>query len=315
MVPLLLFFIGCLSLNSAAFALGPKIEDEIAAYNQHNYAETIAIAKQLTGKNMFNATAHYYMACAYACMGQAQEALEEYSFCDKITNDPYIKNYCDRAIQLLMKEQSPNGHPTNVQVSQSSSSNFQSRQEMEDKIRQIHEDARRDIEDIPRFTPSPVNNRRIRNPEYQDLVQSIRQREMADIERVRHEYLSDSYEMPSYCNQARANYGQANEPNNYPSNYPYNSANNYAHRNPQNIPGAANEAYSLPPNYAQRVNYPNNNYVPPNYQSIPGYQPTKTAASDPALFNVHPLPPPPFPKSALKGAEKALEEKLNEKSD
>jgi tetratricopeptide (TPR) repeat protein len=67
-------------------------------------------------------------------------------------------------------------------------------------------------------------------------------------------------------------------------------------------------------NLNPKIEIPNSQLLTPQYNNLPGYQKKpaydKNAYID-QLFNSTPFPPPPFPASALKGAQKALGKKIN----
>ena len=105
---LLLIILGSLCLEDPALAQTYKLQDLIAAYSQGNYQHVISIGVMLTQQNPNDPRPHYYLANAYVRLGQTKEAIEEYSFCDKITQDPQLKSYCNQALNELISNTQSN---------------------------------------------------------------------------------------------------------------------------------------------------------------------------------------------------------------
>jgi tetratricopeptide (TPR) repeat protein len=96
-----LFFCAAISLSvSAAAASTGSIELScgFAFYRSAHYAEAIIHLTRATDADPYNATAHYYLACAYQQLGRSAQAITHYKLAKELDSDGNIGKYASQAL-------------------------------------------------------------------------------------------------------------------------------------------------------------------------------------------------------------------------
>ncbi len=308
---LLIIILTGLSSENPSFAQALTLQDEISAYNKGDYRQTIYIGQQLTSKNLYDANSHYYMAIAYTRLGQVKEAVEEYSFCDKITDNPQLKAYCDQGLHLLLSNQSNSANNSYLNIAYAmkntqtvqTNQNRQARQAMQEQIRDIRESARAAERSIPRFTYND-NNQRINNPDYRIDIENIRAEERERVTSIREDVNTSPDQLIQSYDQG-PNGPNPVIPQSMLAQYPY-SEPTFSY-----IPKLSLTTKQYNPSPSLLSPYIASSNIPGQYSSIPNYNQPHPLQEYSYLFDHSPLPPPPFPSSAIKEAEKSLHEKIH----
>ncbi len=259
---------------SPSFAQNYTFQDVVCAYQHGNYKQALVVGRVLATKNPCYPELYYYMANANARLGNIRDAIEEYSSCNKSTEDPVLKSYCQQALQPLIASTNVEGEPSTPQNCQNSRAFTQDRM---DQVQKIRQSARNAIRAVPRYIDD--NNGREPNPEYQSRVQGIRDQESTELHNVSISG-SDNY-MPEQLTN------NCNSPDNL---YPNSSLAGLQYMSSSPQSAAAMPQQPIPTSIYNRTT------------DIMRYS---------SAFDHSPLPPPPFPSSAKLGAEKDLHQKIN----
>jgi len=268
---LLPLLIGLLFENQV---LALTLQDEMSAYNKNDYPQAIAIGHQLAKENPSEPDCHYYLANAYSRVGQIEEAMKEYSICLNLTDNPQLRNYCDQALVFFTSNRSAN-HP-----SASAAANVRHARHHNSEITYI-----------------PTNN-----IQPTDDIQSTGKAKLAEIKDSSKQAIESIPKF--YYNSSSGRLEQNPE---------YQSSVEEIRRKQQSD---TQTVRLMMQNGKQKPNSlsPNNSPKTAQYNTIPGYMkpmPYRKPSYIDSLFNASPLPPPPFPTSAKKGAEKALNQQIN----
>jgi hypothetical protein len=91
----------CIANGGSSLAESLTLLDEIKAYDNEDYQQTIKIGRVLASENPHVASIHCYLANAYARLRLLDDARREYEICLTQTKDLGLKTYCEEAITIL----------------------------------------------------------------------------------------------------------------------------------------------------------------------------------------------------------------------
>lgn len=96
---LFLVMLSLLSLNCYANS-SVTVDLEVASFNSGNYTLAAQLGNELVSLNPKDFKARYYYAAALMKLNRFDDAREQYAECYRTTNDPTMKSYCYRALQV-----------------------------------------------------------------------------------------------------------------------------------------------------------------------------------------------------------------------
>ncbi len=175
-------------------AMAGEYEDAVGLYKSGRISEATSILQSVISKNPADLKARYYLANAYASLGQRNKAIEQYNYCANAAPGTKMEEYCLRAmgmqnlksnslpsLQQPMKElQRDTESKVDMQARQYIA-NLESQRKTEQRalslkinaqIDTINKQMALDVENVPRYIY--MGNKVYSNRDYQTDVKKIK---------------------------------------------------------------------------------------------------------------------------------------------